>query len=469
MNQNILNALEQIVGASQTFTDAKVLETFSKDQYSFSPILIELLRDKRADVMVAPDSSEQIERIVNLAALEGIALTLRGAGSGNYGQAVPLHGGILVSLHRFNKILNVDPVAQTATVQAGVRLGNLEREARDHKLELRFYPSTWATATVGGFVGGGFGGVGSIQYGTLWDDLILETEILTMGQHSARLRLTGSDCLPMIHAYGTTGIMTELKIRLAPATDWEESVFSFSSLELALEFALQVAKDGAVKKREIGIFEAPMPNYFKPLVAAGGVKDGRCIVLLELEDGKSKTLESRASELGGTLDYFNPTATYHHSSFALSDFTWNHTTLWAMKSDPTWTYTQSRFELDTMLGQIRAIKTKYGNEILMHLELIRERIADGGVLVAASLPLIRYTTKQRLLEIQDYFESIGVQVANPHTYYLDQDSRWSGEIVLDGIKRYNSQGLLNPGKLRVLETGESDSSLKSWLDPNVTV
>jgi FAD/FMN-containing dehydrogenase len=462
MNQGILDKLEKIVGASQTFTDARVLETFSKDQYAFSPVLLELLREKRADVMVAPDSSEQLEKIVSLAALENIPLTLRGAGSGNYGQAVPLHGGILVSLHRFNQILEIDPINQTARVQAGARLGNLEREARKHGLELRFYPSTWATATVGGFVGGGFGGVGSIQYGTLWDDLILKTQVLSMTENPKLEQLTGSDIFAVIHAYGTTAIMTELTIRLATATNWEESVFSFSNLEHAIAFAQEIAQNTNLKKREVGIFEAPMPNYFKPLEAAGGVRDGRTAVILELEEHVTHTLEPRASELAGTLDYFNPHATYHHSSFALSDFTWNHTTLWAMKADNTWTYTQARFEVDKLLEQVRAIKTKFGDEVLMHLEFIRERISDGGVLVAASLPLIRFTTKERLFEIQAFFEAIGVQVADPHTFYLDEDSRWSGEAVLNGIARFNPKGLLNPGKLKVLKTGKNTVLANSW-------
>ena len=127
-------------------------------------------------------------------------MTLRGAGSGNYGQAVPLHGGILVSLHRFNQILEIDPTTQTARVQAGTRLGNLEREARKQGLELRFYPSTWATATVGGFVGGGFGGVGASQYGTRWDDLIVETQVLSMTENPKLEQLTGSDIFAVIHA-----------------------------------------------------------------------------------------------------------------------------------------------------------------------------------------------------------------------------------------------------------------------------
>ncbi len=469
MNQRILTKLEQIVGANQTFTDARILETFSKDQYAFSPVLLELLRDKRAEVMVAPDSSEQLSAIVSLCALENIPLTVRGAGSGNYGQAVPLQGGILVSLHRFNQILEIDPTAQTARVQAGARLGNLEREARKHGLELRFYPSTWATATVGGFVGGGFGGVGSIQYGTLWDGLILETQVLSMTENPKLERLTGSDIFAVIHAYGTTAIMTELTIRLAPATNWEESVFSFESLENAIAFAQEIAQDSKLKKREIGIFEAPMSTFFKPLEAAGGVREGRTAVILELEEHTSPTLETRAKELAGTLDYFNPHATYHHSGFALSDFTWNNTTLWAMKADSTWTYTQARFEVDRLPEQVRAIKTEFGSEVLMHLEFIRERISEGGVLVAASLPLIRFTTVERLFEIQAFLETIGVQVADPHTFYLDEDSRWSGEAVLNGVTRFNPKGLLNPGKLKVLETGENTVLANSWFGTTKTV
>ncbi len=468
MNQGILEKLEGIVGANQTFTDARVLETFSKDQYAFSPVLLEMLRDKRAEVMVAPDSSEQLQKIISLAALENIPLTVRGAGSGNYGQAVPLHGGILVSLHRFNSILEIDVTTQTARVQAGARLGNLEREARKHGLELRFYPSTWATATVGGFVGGGFGGVGSIQYGTLWDNLIVETQVLPMSENPQLELLTGSDIFAVIHAYGTTAIMTELTIRLAPATNWEECVFSFPNLGNAIAFAQEIAENTSLKKREVGIFEAPMPNYFKPLEAAGGVKDGRTAVILELEENASHDLQTRAHELAGTLDYFNPHATYHHSSFALSDFTWNHTTLWAMKADQTWTYTQARFEVEKMLEQVHAIKEKFGDEVLMHLEFIRERLSDGGVLIAASLPLIRFSTKERLFEIQAFFEAIGVQVADPHTFYLDEDSRWSGEAVLNGVAQFNPKGLLNPGKLKVLHTGEHAVLANSWFGKTKT-
>ena len=462
MNSETLSKLEAIVGGKNVFTDSKVLETFSKDQFAFSPVLLELLRDKRAEVMVAPGSSSELCAVISLASKDGVALTIRGAGSGNYGQAVPLHGGIVASLHRMNRILEIDPVARTARVEAGVRMGQLERAAREVGCELRMYPSTWATATLGGFVGGGFGGVGSIQYGTLWDGLILEAEVVPMSEHPEAVRLTGWDCMPVIHAYGTTAIMTELTVALAPATAWEECVFSFATLEQAIQFAHEIAADAGLMKREVGIHEWPIPSYFAPLVKAGGVRDGRHMVMLELESGVTQTLEAMAATFEGTLDWFNPSERYHSGSFALSDFSWNHTTLWAMKTDPGITYTQARFEAGKLLEQTRQIKAKFGDEVLMHLEFIREQLAQGGTLVAGSLPLVRFTTPERLFEIQAFFEEIGAPIADPHTYYLDGDSRWSGDVVLEGIKRFNPKGLLNPGKLRVLETGEAGAVASSW-------
>ncbi len=467
MNQRIITALEGIVGKGQTFTDPKSLEVFSKDHYWFSPVLTAMLESKRADVVVAPGTKEELIEIIRLAARERVPLVVRGAGTGNYGQAVPLSGGILANLHRLNRILEIDPVTKTARVEAGVRMGALERKAREVGLELRIYPSTWATCTFGGFVGGGFGGVGSIQYGTLWDGNVLALEVVPMTENAEAITLEGWDCAAMIHAYGTTAVMTELRVPLADAVAWEECAISFPTLENAIRFARELAEDSSERKREIAINEWPIPAFFTPLVKAGGVIDGRADVLLEVESGRSRALGERAVQYGGTLDWTRDHAEYHAASFSLTDFAWNHTTLWALKTDPTMTYLQSRFEADQVLEQVAALKEKFGDEIVMHLEFIRENISQGGgTVVAASLPLVRYTTKERLYEMIEFCESIGVQIADPHQYYLDSDSRWAGDTVLEGVKRYNPLGLLNPGKIRVLETGEAFSS-GSWFQPKV--
>ncbi|MFN3266782.1 MAG: FAD-binding oxidoreductase, partial [Deinococcales bacterium] len=164
MNPEILTALKNIVGEKQTFTDARSLEIFSLDHYWYSPILQALLKDKRADVVVAPGNKLELLEIVRLAVRHSIPLTIRGAGTGNYGQCVPLSGGIVANMHRLNNIIDIDQETGIARVEAGVRMGALERKGRELGWELKIYPSTWATCTIGGFVGGGFGGVGSINH-----------------------------------------------------------------------------------------------------------------------------------------------------------------------------------------------------------------------------------------------------------------------------------------------------------------
>lgn len=456
VNQRIITALEAIVGGGQTFTDPKSLEVFSKDHYWFSPVLTAMLESKRAEVVVAPGTKEELIEVIRLAVREGVPLVVRGAGTGNYGQAVPLAGGILANLHRLNRILEIDPVTKTARVEAGVRMGALERKARELGLELRVYPSTWATCTFGGFVGGGFGGVGSIKHGTLWDGNVLSLEVVPITEDAAPVTVEGWDCAPMIHAYGTTAVMTELRVPLTDAVDWEECALSFPTLPDAIRFARELAMDTSERKREIAVNEWPIPGYFTPLVKADGVCEGRANVLLEVESGRAATIGERAAQYGGTLDWTRGSQDYHAGSFNLTDFTWNHTTLWALKTEPTMTYLQSRFAADQVLDQIALLKEKFGDEILLHLEFIRENVTqDGGVVAAAGLPLVRYTSKERLYEMIEFCESIGVQIADPHQYYLDSDSRWAGDTVLEGVKRWNPHGLLNPGKIRVLETGQA--------------
>lgn len=99
---------------------------------------------------------------------------------------------------------------------------------------------------------------------------------------------------------------------------------------------------------------------------------------------------------------------------------------------------------------------------MLHLEFIHENLSTGGTLVAASLPLVRYTSKERLYEMINYCEEIGVQIADPHVYYLDQDPRWNGEAVLQGVQKFNPKWLLNPGKIRQLETGQASVRAGAW-------
>jgi FAD/FMN-containing dehydrogenase len=467
VTSNLAGDMLTILGKQGVFSDAKSVGVFSKDAYYYSPVLKAKLETKLADVIVAPQTVDELRAVVQYACKHGIPITPRGAGTGNYGQAVPLSGGIVVSMHRMNKILNLNQETGVVQVQAGSRMGMLERTGRalvssnnplsnNQGWELRCYPSTWATATIGGFIGGGFGGVGSIRHGVIWDNYLSSVTIMEMTPEATLHTFTGAELFGFIHAYGLSGIIVELEVNLAPALNWEESVMSFPTLEAALRFSHDLAQDDTVDKRLICINEWPIPTFFKPLVSAGGVKENRAGVLLELDEGLTDRVAEKAKAFGGTLDYRVDAEKYHKSSFNLSDFTWNHTTLWAMKTDPNWTYLQSRFEAepDKALEQIRILREHHGDKVAFHFEYMKQ----NGLLNLAALDLIYLQDEAAIYEAIEKREAIGVQVADPHSYYLDSDPRWGGEPVLAAKAKYNPKDLLNPGKL----SGKVSAKARSW-------
>ena len=162
--------IAQSLPALEWITDSRV-DRLSQDFYWFSPVLKRQLDGLRADAVVRPKTEEEIRAVVAACAQAGVPVTVRGSGTGNYGQCMPLHGGVILDLSAYNKLLWCRD--GTARAQAGIRMMEMDRQtqvqAGDGSLgwELRCVPSTFRSATLGGLYGGGFGGVGSINYGPL--------------------------------------------------------------------------------------------------------------------------------------------------------------------------------------------------------------------------------------------------------------------------------------------------------------
>ncbi|MBB6635796.1 FAD-binding oxidoreductase [Cohnella thailandensis] len=440
MNAAWQKELADVVGEEGLLLGDEQREKLSKDYYWYSPVLEPLLRDKRADGIVVPESEEQVAEVLAFAYRNSIPVTTRGAGTGNYGQAVPLEGGIVLDMSRLDAVLEVTD--GYAKVQAGVRLGALEKRLREEGKELRIYPSTYMKATVGGFVCGGSGGIGSITWGNLWDGNVLEAVVLTMEEKPKRLVVSGSELLAYIHNYGTNGVLTELTIPVSPKVEWRQTVVQFDDIESACLFSHSVAMDDSIRKRLVTPVEWPIPSYFKPIVKR--LEEGASACLLETEDGTEEKLAEHAAAHGGRIGYTIPPSQYHRT-VGLSDFAWNHTTLWALKTDPTLTYLQAGFHPAEFMSQIKQIKDRFGDEVLIHLEFMR----SAGVVVPASLPIVRYTAHERLYEIIAFFRSIGVGINDPHTWTLEMGGRGQLEAMLAAKRANDPRALLNPGKLSV--------------------
>lgn len=440
----VVAALRDIVGEEAVLTEARQLQSGSKDSYHFSPVLIPQLDGRTAEVIVRPQTQEQLRRIIQLAVRERIPLTPRGAGTGNYGQGVPLFGGILVHTRDLDRLVHLN--AEEACVEAGFILYDIEKAAEAVGAELRCFPSTVPTSHTGGFITGGSGGVGSITWGMLREaDNVRAVRILTIEEEPRDLLLQGEALRGVMHNCGLTAFVTEVTLGLAPKVVWQQYVLAFDTLRGALGAAETLGRDDGLRKRLLTAFEWPVPSYFRPLVKRGGCPEGKHLVFLYTDEGPD-AVAARAQALGGVVSYHDGPRSAQTRGFQIYDYTWNHTTQWAMKADPELTYLQDGFVIERLVEQIEARKAEFP-EVQEHVEFTR----GDGELRAGGLSIVRYSTKERLWALIDYCEANDIRVANPHTYYLDDDTRWYGDAFLDAKHDYDPHGLLNPGHLHALE------------------
>lgn len=426
----------------ETITEPTQVAKLSQDYHTFSPILQAELSGKTGDLVVRPANEAEVLRTAAVCVKHRVPVTVRGAGTGNYGQCVPLQGGVILDMTRMQNICWVKP--GVARVEAGVKLAQLDKKAREIGWEMRMAPSTYRTATIGGFIAGGSGGLGSINYGFLSDrGNLLALRVITLEDEPRIIELRGEDVQKVNHAWGINGIITELEIPLGPAYAWADAIVTFDNLMAAARFGQALADADGMIKKLICITAWPIPSYLTALHPY--IPDGTNAALLMVAEPSLEALQDLVQEFGGTITYQKLAADSGKSVY-LSEYSWNHTTLHARTADPSITYLQSIFPHDKSLQLVEHMYHHFGNEVMMHLEFIR----FGGAIVPAALQLVRYTTKERLYEIIRYHQEKGIYIADPHVYILELGGRKKVDAAQLKFKEMvDPYGLLNPGKMRV--------------------
>ncbi|MBT9317234.1 FAD-binding oxidoreductase [Leptothoe spongobia] len=438
MPSPILSLLPQTLDVIQ---DPHQVAKLSKDYYHFSPILTPQLDDKVAELVVRPSTEAEVLQVAKACVTTKTPLTVRGAGTGNYGQCIPLEGGVILDLSKLNQVKWVKP--GIACVQAGAKLAAIDKITREQGWEIRMAPSTYRTATIGGFIGGGSGGIGSITYGQLADrGNLTAVRVVTMENEPHILELRGDQVQKVNHAYGTNGIITELEIPLGPAYPWAEVIVTFNDFMTAARFGYTLGEADGIIKKLISIHAWPIPSYFAALQDV--LPERQAAALLMIAESSLESFNELVKEFGGTVTY-QKTAEQAKKGAALAEFTWNHTTLHARNVDPSLTYLQTLFPYDTALKLVEHMYQHFGDEVMMHLEFFRVH----GQVCPAALQLMRYTTEERLNEIIRYHETQGAFIANPHTYILEDGGRKQiNETQVAFKAKVDPYGLLNPGKMR---------------------
>lgn len=209
---------------------------YSHDTASL-PNMVKRLFKTVPDAVVQPASVEDVVFITKFAREKRIAMTPRGSASSGWGGAIPTRAGIVVDFSRMCKIKQVDKDRGTVTVESGVIWGNLDYELRKQGMALRVYPSSALSATVGGWVAEGGGGIGSYEYGRISDN-IESVEIVTPDGEVRTMQ--GDDLGLVAEAEGITGLITEVVVRTRHAEEDVPLVVSFPGLRNLLQALYEI-------------------------------------------------------------------------------------------------------------------------------------------------------------------------------------------------------------------------------------
>ncbi|MCJ0764461.1 FAD-binding oxidoreductase [Variovorax terrae] len=434
------------LGGIRVLSAPEQLRRKSRDFFWYSPILNEQLEGRTADLVVVPQTEDEVVTIARAAARHGLPVTVRGGGTGNYGQCVPLAGGVVLDMTAMNRILSIrDGVAE---VQAGVLLHALQQEAEKVGQQLRMFPSTLRAATVGGFIAGGSAGVGSVRNGVLKDPgNVLSVQVVTLEETPRVLELQGEDVQKVHHAYGTNGIITRVTLALQAAVHWYHSIATFGSYADATRFCHGICGT------DIDLFlltavESGFTPYYKHL--AEYFPPGSHAVFAMVGEDSRERYRAQARAFGGQETLCLPEAELHARRLPPAyECAYNHTTLQALKADKSWTYLQFEHPHPFDLDLCTRFKQRFGDEVLCHDEFLRATPTEYG---AYGLPLVRFTTAARQYEIMDFLEASGCLIFDPHVYTIEDGGMKTIDQNQLAFKRLaDPAGLMNPGKMKAWE------------------
>jgi len=234
VDAEIVRQLEQIAGPESLLLGRERLEPYTHDE------TVGLRADP--EVVVRVTSAQQVAEIFKLANREGVPVTPRGAGYGLSGGAVAVQGGIILSLEKMNRILEIDKENLMVTVEPGVITGELHRTVEAEGLFYPPDPASLDSCSLGGNIAEGAGGPRAVKYGTTKDyvtglEVVFPSgEIVQMGGKLVK-NVTGYNLVQLlIGSEGTLAVVTKIILRLVPLPAHRVDLFvPFDNLETAAD------------------------------------------------------------------------------------------------------------------------------------------------------------------------------------------------------------------------------------------
>ncbi len=283
--------LVRIVGPGDVIADFEELLVYDCDGLTINKAL--------PDVVVLPESTEEVRSIVRLASRLKVPIVARGAGTGLSGGALPLEGGLLISLVKMSRILEVDQANLRAVVQPGVVNQQLNDALRPLGLHFAPDPSSQQSCTLGGNVAENAGGPHTLKYGVTTNHVLgLEVvlpdgEVVFLGgksEMSPGLDLVGL----LVGSEGTLGIVTQVVVRLTRLPEAVITILAvYDSLEQATEAVSTIIARGIIPAT-VEMMDRITLGVVEDYIHAGYPKDAEAVLLMDV-DGLKEGVERRAA------------------------------------------------------------------------------------------------------------------------------------------------------------------------------
>ena len=255
-------------------------------------------------LVVLPRTVEQVQQVMRLCHERAVPVVARGAGTGLSGGALPLADGIVLSLARFNAILELDPIGRIARVQPGVRNLAISEAAAALGLYYAPDPSSQIACTIGGNLAENSGGVHCLKYGLTVHNVLsitlvtVDGDLLEIGAET--LDTPGYDLLALtIGSEGMLGVVVEAKVRLLPAPEQAQVVLAaFDDVEKAGIAVGDIIAAGIIPAG-LEMMDGPAIQAAEDFVHAGYPTDAAAILLCEVDGTEQEVSEhiARVREL----------------------------------------------------------------------------------------------------------------------------------------------------------------------------
>ena len=300
VTKSVIYELVNILGEKNVIFDEEKMESYSHDetpinQYASMP-----------EVVITPINTEQISKVVKLANKYLIPITPRGAGSGLSGGAIPIYGGILLSVEKMNKVIEIDYDNMMIVVEPGLVTNEINNLVEDRGLFFAGYPMSLETCFVGGNIAENAGGGKAVKYGVT-GQYIVGMEIVTPTGEIVELGgkiikdVTGYDIKKlMIGSEGTLGIVTKAIIKLSPLPKAKTNLLVlFKDVETAIATVPKIMSDGGIIPTSIEFMDklsvhtaCDYLNEHLPYQKAGSM------LLIEVDGTKQNQVDEDAEVIG---------------------------------------------------------------------------------------------------------------------------------------------------------------------------